>query len=193
MRFGGIDHVVAVIAPVMDQRLDQRRRMLSIAVDEQHRAEPGVIEAGEQRRLLAEIARQRDQLNIERRGRQLVSDGKRIVAAAIVDIDHFAGEPVLGIERARHLGERGMEPRQRRRFVMHGNDHGETGRRGRRSTAPLAHRSLAGWSRRTRLLCHVSHRKLLLPAIYTIPGHSCRVSGVAGSLPRGRCRGGGSP
>ena len=55
----------------MDERLDQSRRMLSVAVDEQHGAEPGVIEAGEQRRLLAEIARQRQQLNVERRGRQL--------------------------------------------------------------------------------------------------------------------------
>ena len=52
--------------------------MLSIAVDEQHGTEPGVIEAGEQRRLLAEIARQRQQLNIERRGQQLVSDRKPI-------------------------------------------------------------------------------------------------------------------
>ena len=167
--------------------------MLSIAVDEQHGAEPGVIEAGEQRRLLAEIARQRQQLNIERRGRQLVSDRKRIVAAAVVDIDHLAGQPVLGIERARHLGEFGMEPRQRSRFVMDGNDDGETRCRGRWSAAPLAHRSLAGWPDRTRLPCHVNHRQLLLPAIYILTGHSCRVSGVAGLLPAGRCRGGGSP
>ena len=105
MRLGGVDHVVAVIEPVADQRLDQRRRMLAVAVDEQHGAEPGVIEAGEQRRLLAEIARQRHDLHIERRGRQRAGDRKRIVAAAVVDIDHLAGEPALGAERARHLGE----------------------------------------------------------------------------------------
>ena len=39
--------------------------MLAVTVHEQNRAEPGVIEAGEQRRLLAEIARQGDDLHVE--------------------------------------------------------------------------------------------------------------------------------
>ena len=56
MSFGGIDDVAIVIEPMADQRLDQRRRMLAVAVDEQHRATAGMVEAGEQRRLLAEIA-----------------------------------------------------------------------------------------------------------------------------------------
>ena len=34
--------------------------MLAVAVHEQHGAEPRVVEPGEQRRLLAEIARERD-------------------------------------------------------------------------------------------------------------------------------------
>ena len=67
MRFGGIDDVATVIEPVPDQRLDQSRRMLAVAVDEHHGAEPGMIEAGEQRRLLAEIARQRHHLDVDAR------------------------------------------------------------------------------------------------------------------------------
>ena len=39
--------------------------MLAVAVHEQHGAEPRMIEAGEQRRFLAEIARQRDDLHVE--------------------------------------------------------------------------------------------------------------------------------
>ena len=70
VRLGGVDDVVAVIEPMADQRVDQRRRMLAVAVHEQHRAEAGVVEAGQQRRLLAEIARQRDHLHVERFGRQ---------------------------------------------------------------------------------------------------------------------------
>ena len=70
MRLGGEDHVVAVVEPARDQRLDQIGRMLAVAVHEQHGAEPGMVEAGEQGRLLAEIARQRHHLDIERIGRQ---------------------------------------------------------------------------------------------------------------------------
>ncbi len=57
LRLGGVDHVAIVIEPVADQRFDQIRRMLAVAIDEQHGAAPGMIEAGKQRRLLAEIAR----------------------------------------------------------------------------------------------------------------------------------------
>ena len=42
--------------------------MLAVAVHEQDGAEAGVIEPGEQRRFLAEIARQRNHLNVERVG-----------------------------------------------------------------------------------------------------------------------------
>ena len=44
--------------------------MLAVAIHEQHGAEPGMIEAGEQGGLLAEIARQGDHLDVERHGRQ---------------------------------------------------------------------------------------------------------------------------
>jgi len=44
--------------------------MLPVAVHEQHRAEAGVVEAREQRGLLAEVAGQRNDLDVEIRGRQ---------------------------------------------------------------------------------------------------------------------------
>ena len=69
MRLRGVDDVIAVIEPMADQRLDQIGRMLAVAVHEQRRAEPRVIEAGQQRRFLAEVARQRQHLHVERLGR----------------------------------------------------------------------------------------------------------------------------
>ena len=127
MRLGGIDHVIAAIEPVADQRFDQRRRMLAVAVDEQNRAEPGMIEAGEQRRLLAEIARQRDHLHVERVRRQGAGDGQRVVAAAVVDIDHFAGQRALGAESARDFDEPRVQTRERGRFVVERNHDREAG------------------------------------------------------------------
>ena len=70
-----------------DQRLDQARRMLAVAIHEQHRAQPCVVEAREQRRLLAEIARQRHHLDVCARGRQRLRDLERRIPAAVVDID----------------------------------------------------------------------------------------------------------
>ncbi len=96
MRLRRVDHVVAVIDPVRDQLFDQRRRMLAVAVHEQHRAAAGMVEAGHQRGLLAEIARQRHHLEVERVGGQAARDRQRVVGAAVVDIDHFAGEAVTG-------------------------------------------------------------------------------------------------
>ena len=56
MRLRGIDDVVAVIDPVLDQLLDQVGRMLAVAIHEQHGAAAGMVEAGDERGLLAEIA-----------------------------------------------------------------------------------------------------------------------------------------
>src|SRR3954468_1612873 len=44
--FGGVDNVIAAIEPMPHQRFDQRRRMLTVTVHEQHGAEPCVIKAG---------------------------------------------------------------------------------------------------------------------------------------------------
>jgi len=80
MRLGGIDHVIAALDPVADEIFDQRRRMLAIAIHEQHGAATRMIETGHQRGLLAEIARQRDHLNVERVRRQRAGDRKRRIA-----------------------------------------------------------------------------------------------------------------
>ena len=77
VRLGGVDHVVAVIEPARDQRLDQIRRMLAVAIHEQHGAETGMVETGEQSGFLAEIARQRDHLDVERHG------GQRLATALV--------------------------------------------------------------------------------------------------------------
>ena len=108
---------------MLDQCLDQRRRMLAVAVDEQNGAEPGVIETtGEQRGLLAEIARQRHHLDVEAARGQAAGDGKRAVAAAIVDIDHFAGQRTYGRKPWRDLDQTGMQALERGRFVVERHD-----------------------------------------------------------------------
>ena len=56
MSLGGIDHVVAALDPMFDQLLDQVRRMLTVAVHEQHCAAPGMVQSSHQRGFLAEIA-----------------------------------------------------------------------------------------------------------------------------------------
>ena len=79
--------------------------MLAISVHEQHGAEAGMIEAGEQRRLLAEIARQRHHLHVERIGRQRMGDAIGVVLAAVIDIDDFHRQVVFDLERARDLAD----------------------------------------------------------------------------------------
>ena len=92
-----------------DQRLDQRRRVLAVAVHEQHGAEAGMIEAGEQRRLLAEIARQRDDLDIEAVGGEPARDGERGVAAAVVDIDHLGRQAARRLQAAGDVDDAPMQ------------------------------------------------------------------------------------
>ncbi len=123
----GVDDVVAAIEPVADQRFDQRRRMLPVAVHEQHRAEARMIEAGGERCLLAEIARQRDHLHVERARGQLARDSKRVVAAAVIDVDDFDRELARFPQIARDVGQPLVQPREAVRLVEHGNDDREPG------------------------------------------------------------------
>ena len=79
--------------------------MLAVAVHEQHGAEPGMVETGKQGGLLAEIARQRDHLDIERVGDQRLGELAGRIGAAVVDIDDFGRQAALDLEPARHLGD----------------------------------------------------------------------------------------
>ena len=64
VRLGGEDDIVAIVEPMPDKDLDQIRRVLSVAIDEQHRSQAGVLKPGEQGGFLAEVARQRDHLDV---------------------------------------------------------------------------------------------------------------------------------
>ena len=145
MRLRGVDDVVAVLLPVAHQRLDQRRRVLPVAVHEQHGAATRVIEAGGERRLLAEIARQRDHLHVERCCRKIAREAERVVAAAVVDVDHLDREAARVGQVARHLGQALVQARQALRLVVERNHDGKPG-----FHAPLiAYRAPElNWSRR---------------------------------------------
>jgi hypothetical protein len=119
---GGIDHVKAAIDPVSDQLLDQSRRMLAVAVHEQHRAAPRMVQPRHQRGFLAEIARQRHHLNVERLGAKPARDGERRVGAAVVDIDDLAGKAVALPQRFGEAAKPLVQKRQPGRLVVHGYD-----------------------------------------------------------------------
>ena len=101
--------------------------MLAVAVHEQDGAEAGVIEARRQRRLLAEIARQRDHLEIDRGGRQRPRDRQRGVAAAVVHIHDLDHEPVGRAQAPRHLDDAAMQGIEPGRLVVDRNHDREPG------------------------------------------------------------------
>ena len=148
--------------------------MLAVAVHEQHGAEAGMIEAGEQRRLLAEIARQRDDLDVERHRRQAIGDCAGGVAAAVVDIDHFGGEPARVLEPARDLGDPPVQRGQAVGLVEHRHDDRQAGRRGARARAA----DLVGFAAISRSC------RLRFGAIYSAPGaRLSRPASKIGMLP----------
>jgi hypothetical protein len=61
--------------------------MLAVAVHEQHGAAPGMVESGHQGGFLAEIARQRHHLDVERIGGKPARDASGASAAAVIDVD----------------------------------------------------------------------------------------------------------
>ena len=64
--------------------------MLAVAVHEQDSAAPCMIKAGHQRGFLAEIARQRNHLDIERIGIKPARYGERVIGTAVIDIHDLA-------------------------------------------------------------------------------------------------------
>jgi hypothetical protein len=127
MCLGGVDDVVALVEPIAHELVDQCRRMLPIAVHEQDGAQAGVVEAGEQRRLLAEIAGQRKHLNVEVVGRKFARNGKRSVAAAVVDIDDLGRQPAGRLEGAGGLDEARVQGGEIGRLVEQRHDDGKAG------------------------------------------------------------------
>ena len=92
--------------------------MLAVAVHEQDGAEPRMIEAGEQGRLLAEIARQGDHLDVDAVGRQARARSSSVcIAAAVIDIDDLAGEVSIWragrrqCDETAHAAPQGRRPR----------------------------------------------------------------------------------
>ena len=101
--------------------------MLAVAIHEQHGAEPRMIETRQQRRLLAEIARQRHDLDVERLGRQGVRHGQTVVAAAVIDIDHLGRKTALLPQLAGDLGELRVKLRKADALVEHRHDDRQPG------------------------------------------------------------------
>ena len=130
MGFGRVDDIVAVIDPVADQCFDQGRRVLAVAIHEQHRAASRVVQSGHQGGFLAEIARQGHHLNVECVSGKLAGDGERIVFAAVVDINHFAGEAVTLAQRPGEAYQPLMQRCQARGLIVQRHDDRKPLRRG---------------------------------------------------------------
>ena len=123
MRLGGIDHVVAAIEPMADQLLDQVRRMLAVAVHEQHGAAPGMVEARHQARLPCRNCATATPPG--RRARRPASPramASVVVGAAVVDIDDLAGEAVALPQRLGEAAEPVVQRREPGRLVVQRHD-----------------------------------------------------------------------
>ena len=152
MLLGGEHHVIVVVEPMSDQGFNQSRRMLSVAVDEQHRTQARIVEAREQRRLLAEVARQRDELHVRAGGRQLRRDGAGRVGAAVIDVDDLAFEATFLPQRPTAVGEPRVERGKSRRLVEQRDHYRQPGDR------PIGRRQRRGYSLRIRRNHHTTFR-----------------------------------
>ncbi len=132
MRLGGIDHIIAAIDPVADKFLDDVGRMLTIAVHEQDRAAPGMVQSRHQRGFLAEIARQRHHLDVKRIGQESTRNTQRRVGAAVIDIDHLAGHAIALPQRLCQVTKPLVQKCQPGRLVIKRDDDRQPLRRGRR-------------------------------------------------------------
>ncbi|MNF83679.1 hypothetical protein D3C84_660060 [compost metagenome] len=82
-------HHIGTLLPLFDQLRDDADRVLQVDVHRDHRIAAGILQAGEQCRLLAEVARKVDQQHLVvrlRQGRCLLSGA---VGTAIVDEHNF--------------------------------------------------------------------------------------------------------
>ena len=98
---------VGALAPLGDHVGDQLGRVLQVGVDHRDGVADGVLEAGGQRRLVAEVAREVHDAHARVGGGEPVEDLGRAVGAAVVDDDQLEVEARDGRGRAReeHLDE----------------------------------------------------------------------------------------
>jgi len=81
-----------------------------------------MVEAREQRRFLAKIPRQRDDLDIQRHGRQRSRDVAGAVGTAVVDINDLQAQSALDLQKARDFGDALMQGGEAARLVEQGHD-----------------------------------------------------------------------
>ena len=117
-----VDDVVT-FAPVPHEGRNQLGRILQVGIDDDDRIGVGMVEAGGERELLAEIARQLQRRHARIGLAQRAHDRVGIVAAAVVDVEHFAVE----IEPVEHGGKTRVEIAQALALVVRGHDDGELG------------------------------------------------------------------
>ena len=77
---------------------DQLRRVLEIGVHHHHGVALGVIEAGRQRGLMAEVARQEDDADPRVGLGQTLEDGRRAVGRAVVDEHELESMPSRALQ-----------------------------------------------------------------------------------------------
>jgi hypothetical protein len=101
---------------------NQLRRILEVAVHQHDGIGVGERQAGGQRRLMAEVARQLDQPEARVVALLPLHDGRRIIRAAVVDVQHAATQLGQGIE---HRAQAAMELGQVLLLVEDRDDYGE--------------------------------------------------------------------
>lgn len=112
------DHDLIALVPLLHHLRNQRRRVLQIGVQQHDRLAGGVIDAGGERLLLAEIAAEFDSADAAVLRMPIAEPGEGVVLAAVVDGDDF---PVVGDGFKYRYG--GLEERiGGGRFVIHGHD-----------------------------------------------------------------------
>jgi hypothetical protein len=86
-----------------------------------------MVEAGEKRGLFAEVARQRDDLDIEPVGGKLKRCGERAVAAAVIHVNHLGRKAASCLQRARHVEDASVQRGEIIRLVEQGNHERQAG------------------------------------------------------------------
>ena len=101
---------------MVEHRRDQLRRVLQVGVEHHHGVALGVVEAGGERRLVPEVARQVDDADARVGPGEAIEQHRRTVARAVVDQHQLEWEP---LERRAHAR---VELLDRRLLVVDGGD-----------------------------------------------------------------------